>query len=134
MKDEYTVEVDKIERQIYDLVGKEFNLNSPAQLGEILFVDLKLPTKGIKKTLRGYSTGARELEKLKDLHPLARYGGWGRTNTHDFYAECNGDGETIFIEPKFAEYSGADGRRQENTGGICGARRQGVGVGRLFAI
>ena len=70
LKDEYAVEVSKIEKQIYDVVGKEFNVNSPMQLGEVLFVDLKLPTKGIKKTMRGYSTGAKELEKLKDLHPV----------------------------------------------------------------
>ena len=48
----------------------EFNINSPIQLSEVLFDNLQLPTKGIKKTARGYSTGAKELEKLKDQHPI----------------------------------------------------------------
>ena len=67
---EYTAEVHRLEQEVYSLAGKEFNLNSPIQLSEILFVDLRLPTKGIKKTSRGYSTGAKELEKLKNLHPI----------------------------------------------------------------
>ena len=70
LNSEYTTEVHRIEQEIYTLAGKEFNLNSPYQLSEVLFVDLQLPTKGIKKTARGYSTGAKELEKLKDLHPI----------------------------------------------------------------
>lgn len=40
------------------------------QLSEVLFVELELPVKGIKKTTRGYSTGAKELAKLKELHPI----------------------------------------------------------------
>ncbi len=70
LKLEYTEEVQKLEKEVYDLVGGEFNLNSPIQLSEVLFNDLGLPTKGIKKTTRGYSTGAKELEKLKDSHPV----------------------------------------------------------------
>lgn len=70
LKSEYTAEVSRIEQEIYTLAGKEFNLNSPYQLGDILFIDLGLPTKGIKKTSRGYSTGAKELDKLKNLHPI----------------------------------------------------------------
>ena len=70
LQKEYTAEVQKLEKTIYQLAGKEFNVNSPIQLSEILFVDLRLPTKGIKKTSRGYSTGAKELDKLKDLHPV----------------------------------------------------------------
>lgn len=67
---EYTEEVHRLEQEIYALSGREFNVNSPIQLSDILFVDLRLPVKGIKKTSRGYSTGAKELEKLKDLHPV----------------------------------------------------------------
>ena len=67
---EYEVEVAEIEQKIYTLAGKEFNVNSPVQLGEVLFVDLGLPTKGIKKTSRGYSTGVKELDKLQDAHPI----------------------------------------------------------------
>lgn len=70
LRQEYTKEVAKIEQEVFALAGCEFNLNSPYQLSDILFNDLRLPTKGIKKTSRGYSTGAKELEKLKDLHPI----------------------------------------------------------------
>lgn len=67
---EYTAEVARLEREIQDLAGTDFNVNSPVQLSEILFTKLQLPTKGIKKTTRGYSTGAKELDKLKDTHPI----------------------------------------------------------------
>ena len=67
---EYTEEVRKLEREIWELAEKEFNINSPIQLSEVLFVDLRLPTKGIKKTQRGYSTGVKELEKLMDQHAI----------------------------------------------------------------
>ena len=70
LQKEYTSEVNRLEQEVHKLAGKEFNLNSPIQLSEILFVDLRLPTKGIKKTSRGYSTGAKELDKLKNLHPI----------------------------------------------------------------
>lgn len=56
-----------IEREIYDLVGYEFNLNSPKQLGTALFEKLGLPAK--KKTKSGYSTGAEVLEGLRYAHP-----------------------------------------------------------------
>ena len=67
---EYTKEVAKLERDIHELAGVEFNVNSPVQLSEILFTKLALTTKGIKKTTRGYSTGAKELDKLKSAHPI----------------------------------------------------------------
>ncbi len=54
--------------KIYEYAGKEFNINSPKQLGEILFADLSLPHG--KKTKTGYSTNAEILEKLKDVHPI----------------------------------------------------------------
>ena len=66
----YTDEVRQKEREIYQLAGVEFNVNSPMQLSEILFTKLSLPTKGIKKTTKSYSTGAKELDKLKNLHPI----------------------------------------------------------------
>jgi len=53
---------------IYDLAGEEFNINSPAQLGEILFG--KLGLQGGKKTIKGYSTAADVLEKLTSKHPI----------------------------------------------------------------
>ncbi len=67
---EYTKEVAALEQDIQKLADTEFNVNSPIQLSEVLFSKLELPTKGIKKTTRGYSTGAKELDKLKDLHPI----------------------------------------------------------------
>ena len=70
LQKEYTAEVAQIEQKIYSTVGKEFNINSPIQLSEILFTTLGLPVKGIKKTTKGYSTGAKELEKLRTLHPV----------------------------------------------------------------
>ena len=70
LQTEYTKEVAKLERDVQDLAGAEFNVNSPVQLSEILFTKLALPVKGIKKTTRGYSTGAKELDKLKSAHPI----------------------------------------------------------------
>ncbi len=70
LKNEYTNEVARKEREVQLMAGVDFNVNSPVQLSEVLFDKLGLPTKGIKKTSRGYSTGAKELDKLKDLHPL----------------------------------------------------------------
>ncbi len=70
LEQEYTKEVSKKEQEIWQLTGKEFNINSPIQLSEVLFTDLGLSTKGIKKTTRGYSTGAKELEKLRGEHPV----------------------------------------------------------------
>lgn len=59
--------VDELEKEIYDLVGYEFNINSPKQLGVALFEHLALPAK--KKTKSGYSTNAEVLEELRDAHP-----------------------------------------------------------------
>ena len=70
LQTEYSEEVAKLERDIQNLAGAEFNVNSPVQLSEILFTKLALPVKGIKKTTRGYSTGAKELDKLKNEHPV----------------------------------------------------------------
>lgn len=57
-----------LETDIYDLAGEEFNINSPKQLGVILFEKLKLPY--AKKTKTGYSTSAEILEKLKHEDPI----------------------------------------------------------------
>ena len=70
LKAEYTDDVARKEREVQLMAGVDFNVNSPVQLSEVLFDKLGLPTKGIKKTTRGYSTGAKELDKLKDLHPM----------------------------------------------------------------
>ena len=70
LEKEYAEEVRGLEKEICELAGRDFNVNSPIQLSEVLFEALKLPTKGIKKTTRGYSTGVKELEKLQPLHPI----------------------------------------------------------------
>ncbi len=70
LRREYEGYVGRLATEVYMLAGVEFNLNSPMQLSEILFGKLGLPVKGIKKTQKGYSTGAKELAKLKPLHPI----------------------------------------------------------------
>lgn len=60
--------IDEITNKIYDLCGVEFNINSPKQLGEVLFEKLRLPV--IKKTKSGYSTSVEVLEKLKGSHDV----------------------------------------------------------------
>lgn len=63
-------EVERLEKEIYELAGTEFNIGSPKQLGEVLYEKLGLGTK-IKKTSTGAkSTNAGELEKIKDTHPV----------------------------------------------------------------
>jgi DNA polymerase-1 len=57
----------KIEQNIYTEAGEEFNINSPMQLSEVLFGKLGLPTTGVKKKQRFYSTGQKELDKLRPL-------------------------------------------------------------------
>ena len=61
-------QIDKLETYIYELAGKQFNISSPKQLGEILFENLGLPAK--KKTKSGYSTNAEVLEGLRKYHPI----------------------------------------------------------------
>ena len=63
-------EINDITKEIYKLADKEFNINSPKQLQEIIFKELNIPTKNIKKTKTGYSTAFDELEKLKYEHPI----------------------------------------------------------------
>nr|WP_183163810.1 DNA polymerase I [Alteribacter keqinensis] len=58
----------EIEAEIHELAGTEFNINSPKQLGEVLFEKLNLPV--VKKTKTGYSTSADVLEKLQDHHEV----------------------------------------------------------------
>ena len=60
--------IEKTEKNIHELAGEKFNVNSPKQLGVILFEKLDLPV--IKKTKTGYSTNAEVLEKLKDKHEI----------------------------------------------------------------
>lgn len=61
-------QIKSLESQIYESAGSTFNINSPKQLGKVLFEDLKLPCK--KKTKSGYSTNAEVLESLRFEHPV----------------------------------------------------------------
>jgi DNA polymerase-1 len=60
--------IELLTKDIYELAGQEFNINSPKQLGKVLFEDLKLPV--LKKTKTGYSTDAGVLEKLAMSHDV----------------------------------------------------------------
>ncbi|PIY38268.1 DNA polymerase I, partial [Candidatus Aquicultor secundus] len=66
---EVEIFLENIESEIYSLAGRQFNINSPQQLGFILFDKLGLPT--AKKTKTGYSTDANVLHKLVTVHPIA---------------------------------------------------------------
>lgn len=67
----YHKTVEQLEKNIYKHAGSEFNINSPKQLGEVLFDTLQLTAKGMKKTAGGArSTKESELNKLKDSHPI----------------------------------------------------------------
>ena len=61
-------DIDRLSGEIYSLAGESFNINSPKQLGIVLFEGLEL--KPVKKTKSGYATGAEVLEKLRDKHPI----------------------------------------------------------------
>lgn len=63
-----TGRIAELEKSVYEAVGYEFNLNSPKQLADALFVKLGLPAK--KKTKSGFSTNAEVLEELRDCHPV----------------------------------------------------------------
>jgi DNA polymerase-1 len=70
MSDQLGDEYAKLEQEIYSQVGYEFNIASPAQLSEVLFTKLQLPIDGIKKGKTSYSTGQKELDKLRGQHPI----------------------------------------------------------------
>lgn len=72
-----------LEAEIHELAGRDFNINSPKQLGEVLFEGLGLPV--IKKTKTGYSTNAEVLNQLRGEHPIIekilRYRLWNKLKT-----------------------------------------------------
>ncbi len=68
MKGEFSARLREIEQKIYEEAGEEFNLNSPKQLGVILFEKMGLPV--IKKTKTGYSTAVDVLEQLREQAPI----------------------------------------------------------------
>ncbi len=70
MSVELADDINDVQQEIFGLADKEFNINSPQQLSEVLFTDLKLPTENIKKGKTNYSTAASELGKLRDQHAI----------------------------------------------------------------
>jgi DNA polymerase-1 len=70
ISEKITTTLGNLEKSIYEMAGKEFNINSPSQLSEILFVTMGLSTTDIKKTKKGLSTASAELEKLRDSHKI----------------------------------------------------------------
>jgi len=69
LKSEISGRLARLTQEIYDLAGREFNINSPKQMGEILFVSLALPG-GKKNRSGGYSTNEKVLDSLKGEHPI----------------------------------------------------------------
>mgnify|MGYP000274930838 CR=1 FL=1 len=67
---ELTASMNKLEQEVYELAGTEFNINSTKQVGEILFDRLKLDEKAKKTKTGGYSTSEDVLEKLRNKHPI----------------------------------------------------------------
>lgn len=70
MSKELGDEYKKLQQEMYAMVGHEFNIGSPAQLGDVLFTKLQLPTVGVKRGKTGYSTDQKTLDKLKGQHPI----------------------------------------------------------------
>ena len=70
MNIDLTRDIAAIQKQMFDMVGYEFNIASPAQLAEVLFTKLQMPTAFVKKGKTGYSTGQKELDKLRGQHPI----------------------------------------------------------------
>ncbi|MDG3145976.1 DNA polymerase I [Streptococcus suis] len=70
MQAENEVLIEQLTKEIYELAGQEFNINSPKQLGTILFEDMGLPLEYTKKTKTGYSTAVDVLERLAPIAPV----------------------------------------------------------------
>jgi DNA polymerase-1 len=68
LDEELVVQIEESERAAYEAVGHDFNINSPSQLGDLLFKELGLPSG--KRTQTGYSTDASILENLREAHPV----------------------------------------------------------------
>jgi DNA polymerase I len=70
LSEQLAAQLEQIEQQAYAAAGSEFNMASPKQMAELMFEQLGLPTKGIRKTKLGLSTDVQTLEKLEGLHPV----------------------------------------------------------------
>lgn len=81
-------DIDTVKSEIYSLAGEEFNINSPKQLGIVLFEKLQLPSG--KKTKSGYSTNAEILENLQNDYPIVGKILWYRTLSKLYSTYCEG--------------------------------------------
>jgi DNA polymerase-1 len=70
---EIAADMKRLEKKIFELAGLEFNLNSPRQLGQVLFEKMNLPSSRKTKVTKGYSTSFDVLQELAPLSPVARY-------------------------------------------------------------
>jgi DNA polymerase-1 len=70
ISEKITARIKNLETSIYELAGSEFNINSPRQLAEILFENLKIPSSDIKKGKTGFSTASGELAKIRAQHKI----------------------------------------------------------------
>jgi DNA polymerase-1 len=70
MGEEIKIKLDNLSKSIYNYAGSEFNISSPKQLGEILFDKMGLPAPKKTGKTKNYSTDVKELERLKDVHPI----------------------------------------------------------------
>lgn len=68
MSEEFAEQIDTLEAEVHELAGKEFKINSPKQLAEVLFDDLGLPPG--RKGATQYSTDAEEMDRLMHMHPI----------------------------------------------------------------
>ena len=105
-------ELKAIQGEIYELAGEEFNINSPKQLGVILFEKMGLPAK--KKTKSGYSTNADVLESLQNESPIIEKILWFRTLSKLYSTYCEGllkvIGEDYRIHSSFIQTETRTGR------------------------
>lgn len=86
--DKIKKDIDTVRDEIYSLAGEEFNINSPKQLGIVLFEKLQLPSG--KKTKSGYSTNAEILENLQNDYPIVSKILWYRTLAKLYSTYCEG--------------------------------------------
>jgi len=73
VSEEFAASIERLERDIHEAAGEEFNVNSPQQLSRILFEKLNLPTPRGGRRATGYSTASNVLEELRSEHPIAEY-------------------------------------------------------------
>lgn len=114
LDEDYKKESETAKNNIWDLVGENFNINSPKEVGQILFEKLKIPAKGLKKTPGGkVSTKLEELEKISHLNPVI---------TKIIQAREAAKIQSSFLKP-FSGFIAKDGRLHPNfsqTGTVTG--------------